>query len=124
LGARDLKILGLTLIPVLLLVLFAYMAPVYMLQNGTYERHWRWNAPVIQIRHGYDDMKPEDIERLSKDPHQKEILDNMKNLPRTRPCTPIYIGSRRGPGRNWVGYLAMLSVITWCVVAGQRWFSR
>jgi hypothetical protein len=121
---RDIKLLAIALVPVLVLVVLAYLAPIYHMPNGTYERHWRWNAPTRPVGHGYDLMKPEDIERLSKDPVQKQILENMKNMPRSMPIEPHYIGSRWGPGRNTLGYIAMMSVVLWCLFAGHKWFNR
>lgn len=123
-GLRDIKLLALTLIPVIILVVLAALAPMYRMPDGSYERHWVWNAPTLKIRHGYDDMKPEDIERLNKIPEQKKILDGMKAMPREMPITPIYIGSRWGPGRNVLGWTAMMSVILWCFFAGHKWFNR
>jgi hypothetical protein len=123
-SSRDLKLLGLALLPVMILCLFTYLAPIYHMPDGGYERHWRWNAPVLDIRHGYDDLKPEDIERLSKDPQQRQILEDMRNMPRTMPISPIYVGSRWGPGRNQFGYLAIVGVIAWCVFAGHKWYNR
>ncbi|HMO35973.1 MAG TPA: hypothetical protein PKA06_08020, partial [Gemmatales bacterium] len=119
-SGRDLKILGITLIPVLLLLLFTYLAPVYYLPRGEYVRHWRWNAPTYPVRHGYDELSKEDLERINQDPRQREILEGMKNLPREIEATPIYVGSRRGPGRNTLGYLAISSLFLWCFYAGAK----
>lgn len=52
------------------------------------------------------------------------ILDNMKATPREIPATPIYFGSRRGPSRNMLGWMAMFSVMGWSVFAGSKWFNR
>lgn len=121
---REIKLLAITLVPVIILVLLAGMAPLYMKPDGTYERHWIWNAPSIPVRHGYDDLSPEDIKRLNADPRQREILEGMKNMPRSIRIEPIYIGPRKGPGRNILGYLAMMSVIAWCMFFVYRWTNR
>jgi hypothetical protein len=123
-GRRDIILLASTLAVVLVLVTLTLLAPVYFVPGQGYERHWVWDAPVIPVRHGYDDLSPEDIERLNRDPRQREILENMKNLPRSIPCTPIYIGPRTGEGRNPLGYLTMLSVIAWSMLFGHRWSNR
>lgn len=123
-GMKDIKILALTLVPVLGLVLLAALAPVYYVPNRGYERHWVWNAPTIKVRHGYEELSPEDLQRLNADPRQKAILDGMKSMPREVPIAPIYIGSRWGPGRNTLGYFAMMSVIAWVAFAGYKWFNR
>lgn len=121
---RDIKLLAVTLLPVIILVILAGLAPIYMKLDGTYERHWIWNAPSIPVRHGYDDLSPEDIKRLSADPRQREILEGMKNMPRSIPIEPIYIGPRTGPGRNVLGYLAMMSVIAWILLLIHKWANR
>lgn len=121
---KDVKILLLALIPVVILVTFTLLAPIYMLPNGTYERHWVWDAPSLKVRHGYDDLSKEDIERLNADPHQRQILEGMKNMPRSYPIHPIYLGSRWGPGQNVLGYLAMMSIIAWCALFAHKWWNR
>lgn len=123
-GMKDITILAVSLVLVLILVLFAALAPIYRMPDGTYERHWVWNAPRLPVGHGFDNLSPEDIKRLSADPRQKEILDGMKNLPRSIPIDPIYIGPRTGPGRNVLGYLAMMSVIAWVLLAVYKWGNR
>jgi hypothetical protein len=123
-GLQDIRLLALTLIPVVVLVIFAALAPLYRMPNGSYERHWVWNAPTMKVGHGFDLMKQEDIDRLNQIPEQKRILDNMKAMPREIPITPVYLGSRRGADRNVLGWLAMFSVIGWVFFAGSRWFNR
>jgi hypothetical protein len=123
-GRRDLIVLSASLVVVVVLVVLTLLAPVYHMPGGGYARHWVWNAPVITVRHGYDDLSPADIERLNKDPRQRAILENMKNQPRSVPSTPIYFGGRRGPGRNVLGNIALISVIAWVALFWYRWSNR
>jgi hypothetical protein len=97
---------------------------VYLVPGGGYERRWVWNAPVITVRHGEDELSPADLERLNKDPRQREILENMKRMPRTVPCTPIYFSTRHGLGRNPLGNVALLSVVAWVALFWYRWSHR
>lgn len=122
-GSKDIKLLTLTLIPVLVLVILAALAPVYHMPSGHYERHWVWNAPTIIVRHGYDDLTPEEIARLNAVPQQKQILDGMKALPREVPISPIYVGGRRH-GQNLLGYTAMVSMLLWGLLFWYKWFNR
>ncbi len=123
-GTKDIKLLGLTLVPVLILITLTVLAPIYYMPNGSYERHWVWDAPTLKVGHGYDNLKPEDIERLNADPHQRKILEGMKEMPREMPISPIYIGTRWGPGRNSLGYITMMCVIAWFFLLGYKWMSR
>lgn len=123
-GPRDIKILVLSFLIVAILVLFAALLPIYRMPDGTYERHWIWNAPVMRIGSGMQSLSPEDVERLNADPVQKEIIDKMRDMPRTIPIRPIFIGSRYGPGRNPLGYLAVMAVFAWIFFASAKWLNR
>jgi len=120
---KDVSVLALTLVAVLILVGFAALAPVYRMPDGTFQRHWVWNAPTMPVGHGYDDMTPQDIARLSADPAQRKILEDMQNMPRSIPISPIYIGSKYSPGRNSLGYAALIAVVSWSIFAIHKWTS-
>jgi hypothetical protein len=123
-GRHDFILLGSTLAVVTVLVVFALLAPIYYVPGEGYQRHWVWNAPEIPVGNGYDRLSPEDIDRLSRDPRQREILENMKNAPRSIPSTPIYLGSRYSESRNLLGHLALLAVIAWVILFWHRWSNR
>lgn len=123
-GAKDIKIVVLSFVGVLILILFAAFAPIYRMPDGSYERYWVWNAPRMPVGNGYDKLTSEDIERLNADPAQRQILEGMKNAPRSIPIRPIYLGSKHGPDRNVLGYTAMLAVIGWLVLVGHKWANR
>ena len=79
-----------------LLVVVVFLAfvlfPLYELRDEVVVRRPLWNPPVTTLLDGTLDMAPEDIERLSKDPRQREILDGLRK--------PLVI--RHSP--NWISY--------------------
>lgn len=99
---------GLVVVSVLISATIIY--PVYRVGRN-YERHFVWDPPVIEVGHGEEELPSRDLERLMNDPRQRAIIEGMKNMPREVPIRPIWIGPRTGPGRNWVGYFAMLATI-------------
>jgi hypothetical protein len=56
----------------------------------------------LPIGHGYDLLTQEEIERLSKDPEQRRIIESMKNMPRSYKSHPVWIGNRHGPPKNYL----------------------
>ena len=49
-GTKDIKLLGLTLVPVLILITLTALAPIYYMPNGSYERthrHSKWAMGMI-----------------------------------------------------------------------------
>ena len=123
-NTKDLTLLAASLAGVLTLVALAALAPIYRMPTGTYERRWVWDAPTMPVGHGYNALSPEDIARLSEDPGQRRILEDMKAIPRSIPISPTYLGSRRGPDRNPLGYAAMFSVVVWLMFAMHKWNRR
>ncbi len=114
LGARFVKD-GVILIGGLIVVLAIIIAwiffPVYQLHGGTYAHGCILNPPQLPVGHNEDLLSAEDIERISKDPRQLEILEGMRKMPRSIPATPHWVGNRYGPPKNYLFAAAVLSVI-------------
>ncbi len=121
---QDIRILIAAFFAVLILVMAAALFPIYGILDGTYVRRPVWNPPSIAIGNGYDEMSAEDIQRLSAIPQQREILESMKYAPRTFQPRPVWIGSRHGPDRNPLGYMAMMSVLAFAFLLIHKWVNR
>jgi len=102
---------------VMTLLVATILFPIYQLLDGTIVRRPLWSPPQIPIRHAYDELAPQDIERLMKDPVQRQLLESMKSAPRSFEPRPIWIGNRWGPPKNRLafafaftalGYVALL----------------
>lgn len=121
---KDIQQLVGGLVFVILIVAVAVMLPTYQLPDGKIVRRFIWDPPMMKIGHGYDLMSPVDIERLSKDPRQREILEGMKNLKREQPLQPIWIGTRYSPRKNFLGFVALSCVFLYGMFAVHKWTSR
>ncbi len=95
---------------VVLVVAIWICFPLYSDLKGNYVRRPIWAPLQIPIGHDYDRLSQEDIDRLSQIPGQREILESMKNSPRSFSATPIWIGNRYGPPKNFLSFLAFASI--------------
>lgn len=94
------------------------LLPLY--RERGYVRLPLWPPPELPIGPGYDLMSKEDIERLSKDPAQREIIEGMKNLPRSYRAAPIWLGNRYGPPRNPLAAVALIAIGVYAALLRYR----
>jgi hypothetical protein len=104
---------------ILAVVVIWVLFPIYDIGGGKSVRRPIWSPAELPIRHGYDDIAPEDIERLSKDPAQREILESMRSLPRSYSATPIWVG-RRGNPKNVLFGVVFLLVAAYAITLKVR----
>lgn len=88
----------------------AVIYPLYQV-GQTYERHFVWDPPVIPVPNGVDRIPPDDLDRLMKDPRQRKIINGMNAMPGEVALSPIWVGRKTRPGRNWVGMTAVFATI-------------
>jgi hypothetical protein len=112
------KILIATLVGVLILACFVFLAPIYQMPDTSYERHWSWNAPTKPNLHNHKNYSPDEIQRMSGDPFQKKIIESIMNEPDAIPIPPVFLGSLTGPNRNDLGYVALFCFIGWLSFVG------
>ncbi|HMP80779.1 MAG TPA: hypothetical protein PKD54_15095 [Pirellulaceae bacterium] len=115
---KDIPILLGGLILVLAVIVIWLLFPVYNLPDGKSVYRPVWDPPQLPIGNNFDLLSEEDIERLSRDPGQREILEDMQNLPRSLSATPNWIGFRFSRTKNWLFVLAILTVF------GYVWLLR
>lgn len=117
---QDQLIFGGGLIVCLVAVAVWLAFPVYQLQGGGYAHRPVWAPPQLPIRHGYDDLSEADIARLSQIPGQREILENMRTMPRSYSSHPFWIGNRYGPPKNALFLLAVLTIAGYVALLRHR----
>lgn len=105
---------------VLILILFTLLAPVYLMDDGSSERFWVWNAPTRPNPQSYDRLTPDVIAHYSNDPIKRNTLEAMKKQPSIIPHESNYFGPITGPGFNVLGYFTALCLIVWCCFAGYH----
>jgi hypothetical protein len=112
-----LKLLVISLAGVLLLILLAFLVPIFPSADGEYERHWIWNQPTKhnpQVNKAITDQ----LQRSGGNEIQRRILDSLKNQPEVIPIEPVFLGSLGGSDCNFLGVLALFSLIAWVCFAG------
>lgn len=116
----DIKLLIGSFLVVVLLGVFTFLAPVYLVPGDRSERHFRWNPPERKLDRHYDRMKPAEIESFKGDPYLQGILDAMKNQPTSLPYEHVYFGPVFGTGFNVLGYLTVLTFLLWLALLGYK----
>jgi hypothetical protein len=92
--------------------------------DGTVERHWVWDPPHRPVGNPYDQLSPKQLAEMQADPVQSAMLEEWKEMPRSMPIRPTFLGSRWSPDRNMTGWLAFYGMIAWIVFAGWKWVNR
>jgi hypothetical protein len=117
---KDVKLLAVTLACILGLVVLTVLAPVYVMPDGTSERHLAWNAPQSTVVRVRDKLPPDAVKNLNADPSRRRAIEALMNQPVLVTCQPVYVGTLGEPDFNVLGYLTMLSVVAWLLFAGYK----
>ncbi len=88
----DAAILFGGLVPVLIACALFILFPMYQLLDMSVVRRPVWNPPRIVVREAFQDLTPEDIARMERDPRQREFVEGLKK--------PIIFE----PKPSWLGY--------------------
>lgn len=117
--SSDIKIIVIGFVVVVVLFLFMFLTPIYVMPDFSSERHFRWNPPVRKVPNVYSKLTPAEIESFNSDPFRKQMLEVMKNQPSEVPAPPVYFGSM-SVGFNIIGYAAILSLLGWLGFSGYK----
>lgn len=117
---HDFLVPGGGLLVVLLVITLWLLFPVYLVEGNRVVRRPVWNPPQLPVGHGHERLSAEEIERLSVMPGQREILEDMRNLPRSHPAPAYWLGNRYGPPKNPVIVPVFLAIAGYFVLLRHR----
>ena len=92
--------------------------PKYLVE-GNWRHAFVFDPPTAQVGNRIDQLSPEDLKRLWKDPRQAEAILAMRGMPDEIELKPSWIGSKHNGSRN----LLFANLVLACVAffAGLKW---